>query len=512
MTTTLEDLLAQEMTLKNSMTQLFFQMQEMHKSLAAVRIHITEIRSINRNAFTYNLPSEILSIIFEAGQPQASCPVFQRQTLNVRGKSEIPFELLISSVSHRWRDVALQTPRLWTNLQINVLQSTKAPLDLYIHRSKICLLSITFKQRTLNIHVINPDSAVKNFTWQLERLVPHVARWRDFIMDNVHVAPLSAALFPLFHLHAPALEMLAIDSSNGQENIEIFSAGAPLLSSMVLLGASIRPHQGPAIKSIQLGAHVRFSHAEFSQFVQSMPSLTHASIRADIVTDLINLPLIGLPSILSLDIDCDYSHSSIRLLTCLDLPSMETLVIRGFSLNAILTLGQHHRPYPFVQSLRITSSYHDDEHDVPIATTLGFISLFPSVQDIAFQGADAIIILAVLHDRRSTDELLWPQLSAVIVTLARGTKATWKKQMWTYIHKLVRNRLQPGHHISRIILSAEIFERGSNRQKEWLRNQVSLGLLEESITSSLYAPALFSADEWPEHFAIEGKSPYSRRI
>jgi len=56
----LEDLLVQENTPVS-------QIQAMQDSPSVVRVHIAELRSVNRGAGTYNLPSEILSAIFEAG-------------------------------------------------------------------------------------------------------------------------------------------------------------------------------------------------------------------------------------------------------------------------------------------------------------------------------------------------------------------------------------------------------------------------------------------------------------
>jgi hypothetical protein len=56
----LKDLLVQE-------NALVSQIQAIKDSISGVRVHIAELRSVNRGAGTYNLPSEILSAIFEAG-------------------------------------------------------------------------------------------------------------------------------------------------------------------------------------------------------------------------------------------------------------------------------------------------------------------------------------------------------------------------------------------------------------------------------------------------------------
>src|ERR1700733_9249436 len=126
----LKDLLADE-------AQVILQMQVLNESLARIHIRMAEIRNINRNAITYNLPIETLSAIFETSYSQ---PVSRFDS-----KPQMPFEVLVSSVSRRWRSVALRTPQLWTDLQLDVSRSAEDLLDLYLRRSKICLLDITFK-------------------------------------------------------------------------------------------------------------------------------------------------------------------------------------------------------------------------------------------------------------------------------------------------------------------------------------------------------------------------------
>jgi hypothetical protein len=117
----------------------------MEDLLSGVRVHIAELRSVNRGAGTYNLPSETLSAIFEAGLPETP-KTRERGRASWFDQSEertTPFELLVSSVSRRWRNVALQTPRLWTVLVIDALGLTHDLYDLYLHRSKMCPLDIT---------------------------------------------------------------------------------------------------------------------------------------------------------------------------------------------------------------------------------------------------------------------------------------------------------------------------------------------------------------------------------
>jgi hypothetical protein len=89
--TTLEHLLADE-------AQLMLQMQELKELLSCIHIRMAKMRNVNRNAITYGLSHETLSAIFEAGLSQTSYPPPHSW---LDSKAQIPFQILISSVSRR---------------------------------------------------------------------------------------------------------------------------------------------------------------------------------------------------------------------------------------------------------------------------------------------------------------------------------------------------------------------------------------------------------------------------
>jgi hypothetical protein len=139
----------------------------------------------------------------------------------------------------------------------------------------------------------------------------------------------------------------------------------------------------------------------------------------------------------------------------------------------ITVFNEYHRAHPLVQSLIIICHYFH-EKDTPAATTLNFITLFPNVQEVVFRGADPNPFLHTLHNRQSTDGQLWSHLSAMIITPAEIMKVSFKKQTWTNVVKFVGNRIKLGIPISTIKLSSQIVERGTQRQQQKLREQVTL--------------------------------------
>jgi len=81
----------------------------------------------------------------------------------------------------------LQTPQLWMQVYINVAQLTHNLLNLYLCRSKMCLLDITLSQCKLqwerDYDLAECDSTVIiECKWYLEQLITHVRCWREFSM------------------------------------------------------------------------------------------------------------------------------------------------------------------------------------------------------------------------------------------------------------------------------------------------------------------------------------------
>jgi hypothetical protein len=212
-----------------------------------------------------------------------------------------------------------------------------------------------------------------------------------------------------------------------------------------------------------------------SRLFEPIRSLTCLSIAAKIAQDAGNHPLIELPSVLVLDIYFNHHDTDSNTLRILDFSAVESLTIHSHTDVAIGALTRNHRVYPHVQSLTLANnSEYGDRGNASVALALVFISLLPAVRDVVFQGTNPCIILDVLHNRKSTDEVLWSDLSAITVVAAGRDRVMQKKQIWACIVKVVENRVQLGQPILSIKLSSQIVERGGQRQKQQLREQTAL--------------------------------------
>jgi hypothetical protein len=480
---TLKNLLAQEAVLSSQQTALSSQQaalssqqQALDHSIASVRARIAGMR--NMNTAIYNFPNETLSAIFEAGLSETSSSTPRATAFLELSKQPlpIPFEMLVSAISRRWRNVALQTPQLWTNLYINFAQPTQGLHELYLYRSKTCLLDITMVPFTRHEEAdfTHARDVGICFKQHMELLTPHVLRWRKLVIKRTFTGDFSAPYSVLAHLYAPALETLEADiHSHPRLAMEVFSGGAPRLSSLKLDGVYFRPPQG-AVQYLNLSyIGPPLSHDQFSQLIRPMSSLTHLTMDSGIFENM-NHPSFEFPSVISLDFCLCYN--SVGVLHSLDFPAVKKLTFRGYSHEVIGAVAQHGRLYPTVTSLTIARSGWDINpiHQDNAPAAINFMSLLPNVRDVTFQGVDPTRILHTLFDCKSAETMLWPHLFAITVTPAVKATIALKMQTWDYIVKVVESRLQLGTPISHITLSPQIIERISKKRQQWLRGKVTL--------------------------------------
>lgn len=293
------------------------------------------------------------------------------------------------------------------------------------------------------------------------------------------VGPDASHLFsPLAGLYAPALERMVIDCYCSPSRVlEVFSAGAPLLSYMELMEAYFVPPLH-TVTSLKLGTrHSPLSYTNFSQLMSRMRSLTHLSMDAnitgipDLATTTHQSPHIKLHSTLSLDLDLSWPiHPSVGALCFLDLPALESLVIHGTTVNIVEQFTSHHHSYLSLHTLTLTSSLKLNYDDLKSTKVQEFIRLFPNIRDFAIDGTDPTFLCA-LCEAQTTDELLWPQLSVITLKCNQGQR--YSLTFNDIIH-LVENRVTLGHPISRITLSssAYIVQWACRKEKERLKELV----------------------------------------
>ena len=127
------------------------QLADARKALADARVHFAEWKNINQDAVTYALSNEFLAAIFEAG------------LIDGLIISQI---VTISHVSRHWREIALQTPSLWSTIHVN---GNTMLLDAYLDRSGACQLDIV-----VDCDLRYPEPQI---LYNFDRFVTHVTPW-----------------------------------------------------------------------------------------------------------------------------------------------------------------------------------------------------------------------------------------------------------------------------------------------------------------------------------------------
>lgn len=192
-----------------------------------------------------------------------------------------PFEILVSHVCKHWRTVAVETPSLWTT--IDVSYDERPPyerINAYLERSKSLPLHIRVDcEPPDDDFCVNDEEGPRPLSiaelWELfELLIPHVPRWGSVRIDvgsyeHMHTF-LEAASAPSVP-PAAQLEMLQLYHHEDMETDEATVFAKPDLSThFTLFGGS-----APRLQSIALwGVHVNWSQ----DWLQSALNLTDLEI------------------------------------------------------------------------------------------------------------------------------------------------------------------------------------------------------------------------------------------
>ncbi|KAF8132839.1 hypothetical protein EV363DRAFT_1430813 [Boletus edulis] len=215
-----------------------------------------------------------------------------------------PFTLAVSHVCRHWRNVALSTPSLWTD--IVVTPEERPPYELVstlLERSKSLPIDITVNYGDLDEYKDDfepPSDADLEILFAM--LIPHIHRWRtiEVLVSEYHYmyAFLSAISDPSVPA-APQLTTLELYDYEDTDNpatfqhprmakhLTLFAGSAPLLTKIVLWGVHVdwdQPWVASAsnLTDLELAHHtedVRPSWAQFSTILRSASVLQRLSLR-----------------------------------------------------------------------------------------------------------------------------------------------------------------------------------------------------------------------------------------
>ncbi|KDQ10754.1 hypothetical protein BOTBODRAFT_35880 [Botryobasidium botryosum FD-172 SS1] len=208
----------------------------------------------NRTVAISSLPNEVLSIIFEYAHAAAVADADPEEvegevTKDAKGKHKAPvrFALCASHVSKSWRDIAINTPWLWTRIDAPVLRF----VDTCLSRSKGLPLNIMFQKpsaATLADRVQYEES--------VERCIPslltHVERWQSLALSDVR--PIYyLSIFPFSPATLEKLDLTGIVNDDQTDQIpfrsQMLTKKLPRLRELTLCDIKI-PISSPIYRNL----------------------------------------------------------------------------------------------------------------------------------------------------------------------------------------------------------------------------------------------------------------------
>jgi len=337
----------------------------------------------------------------------------------------LPFPHLVSSVSRRWRNVALSSPRLWTTIVFNCNGTTDHEgASLWIQRSGACLLDITISMEFLPR---GPESYLQS---AMDQIKPHTSRWRQFTLAVGSQAMIQMVVPYLRTASAPHLRDLKITLSDDDFDFwtptdttssvcdRLFTGGAASLTVARLIGAYICTPPLTGLTYLQLGGTSHGTKTITAHCLRDMltasPFLINLELQSlDIVFPLTNIGDIQIPSLCSLTMNKISSRELDfwKFFSIFSLPKLQTLVLAHmFRFSEPLTdigLPRH----ATVTVLRLVNCGL-----IHVSLAKALYSSFPSIVQLDLIQSSGLI-LKHPHVRSDGDSaIIWPHLKTITIS------------------------------------------------------------------------------------------------
>lgn len=378
-------------------------------------------RLVNDDAVVYRLPNELWTHIFIMCTKTTTTvwPIISYRT----SAAVLPFQVIASHVSHRWRDIALGTPLLWNNIAFNV-RSLKhingcliSQLEAHLERSGSCFLDIVLEFRMFG-----------DLTPYCQILAEHSRRWRrlSILTEFDEVDEIREMLCSV---EVPILEHLSLnlgrpeaDSLSPRQQFPCVTpsilASCPLSLSFVRLAGQALGNLHPPISSVttlHLDGWTRhyMTHDQFKAILKEAPLLINLSFNQLFLHHSRDPLAIAEPTVLpclrALRIRGPSSPVS-RFMSLLDMPQLECL-----TLECVETFDS--QVMETVRSLILDGCAFNEQEisklirSFPYLSDLNIDELLPDIFYLLLPGTK------IIPGGKSTEKqsLAWPQLQIIAI-------------------------------------------------------------------------------------------------
>ena len=424
-----------------------------------------------------DLADEVLATIFEA-------------TMELE---ETPFPRvgeIVSRVSHRWRSISVNTPKLWANVRFPGVRRGK-------WRERIAVYLARSNSIPLNIRVQLPrrEDITVNF---LETIGDHMGRCRQLLFGR----PLGDDVLPilcesLFSRPLPLLTSFSLvlpQPTGGQKPLSFVPSHAPHLRTLEIGSFALRYHHVlhldvfaslASLRLTEVVIHVT-SYETIRGGFMNMQRLQHLEINLDNgLMEEIHSNLIPLPSVEFLHVS---GHGYQYHLMPTFIGVIEAVSLKALSLRSWMDgcLRQRIINFPSLRHLVLTDI---SEVSCPGLTELS--RTFPDIERLTWNIEEGIIksveetLTRIFRNIRGTEELLkWPQLHTIEISIAEGRREPRHDD--SALSTAILELKQSSHSIRKLRLPAAFINSASQE------NMASLRAL---VTVEEYY------DDWPTPFA-----------
>ncbi|TDL16922.1 hypothetical protein BD410DRAFT_588719 [Rickenella mellea] len=275
---------------------------------------------------TMLLPDEVLAYIFEIGEDYWEDGVGA-------------FAVSVSHVSHRFRDIALQTARLWTSLSTNFCADKTGT---FLHRSKNGNLDVNFIPASLS-------RAIKDQETVAVKLIRQSHRWEHLRIDDDCSPNTLNLISPVLRTSSYILPRLRSIEHNGIEKQRI-SLPLPNAPSLTHFYGN---NSYPSIVRV-----TTVTNAEL--FFGGSMGLGRLYLR-----DFIDVLATPFKNVLSLTLTFDSLSTTDAMNRSFSMPSVQTLSINvRLSTKLALTNVVNHAHFPKVSTLRVSLHLMCQDDDI----------------------------------------------------------------------------------------------------------------------------------------------------
>ena len=413
---------------------------------AAIRIVRAECKTVLRNSSAIaRIPNEILAMIFEEAH---SC----------RNGAGLP----LSQVTHRWRDVAINTPRLWSRIDVEVRGPRRVNLvALYLSRLKALPFDLKL---TIEERLRDKDRDHRIHGAVLGKLLgDHIHRCRRLDLE-LHSADSAGAILDFLAVaSAPLLQ--SFDATyyygyGGHDIQPILKGGTPMLTNMRLIGAP--SHLPPLCNVVTFHLdmdddRMPYSYIDTQNLKGPLSSLTHL-VFLEITIVLWGRwrgPAVTLPALQTLRlVDRDGGLIG-RIYEAIDAPLLEFLSLQSFVAEETLDWLHHASDLAPTKFPRLhTLSFADSEMALEFLLE-PFMRTFPHLETVKFKWQSRDQFRQVLQLLLETDAPgpYWPRLRHLASDFPRFNRHNDTHEL---LASVLRHRITTGRPVETLTVSKEV--------------------------------------------------------